>query len=157
MIVGDLATDLDARRLRQAGLTAVAVTTGQACHLDAAMVQRGLRRLDLERLALLLIENVGNLVCPAAFDLGESRRLVLLSVTEGEDKPLKHPALFHTADLVVISKVDLAAAVRFDGALARRHLRQVAPQARVLAVSARTGEGLPALVDALGLAAAGRR
>ncbi|MCF8131678.1 MAG: hydrogenase nickel incorporation protein HypB [Synechococcus sp. Tobar2m-G35] len=157
VIVGDLATDLDARRLRQAGLTAVAVTTGQACHLDAAMVQRGLRRLDLERLALLLIENVGNLVCPAAFDLGESRRLVLLSVTEGEDKPLKHPALFHTADLVVISKVDLAAAVGFDGALARRHLRQVAPQARVLAVSARTGEGLPALVDALGLAAAGRR
>jgi hydrogenase nickel incorporation protein HypB len=157
VIVGDLATDLDARRLRQAGLTAVAVTTGQACHLDAAMVQRGLRRLDLERLALLLIENVGNLVCPAAFDLGESRRLVLLSVTEGEDKPLKHPALFHTADLVVISKVDLAAAVGFDGALARRHLGQVAPQAPVLAVSARTGEGLPALVDALGLAAAGSR
>ncbi|MFZ4565633.1 MAG: hydrogenase nickel incorporation protein HypB [Prochlorococcaceae cyanobacterium] len=157
VIVGDLATDLDARRLRLAGLTAVAVTTGQACHLDAAMVQRGLERLELAGLRLLLIENVGNLVCPAAFDLGESRRLVLLSVTEGEDKPLKYPALFHTADLVVISKSDLAEAAGFDAALARRHLQQVAPQAAVLSVSARTGEGLFALADALGLRADQRR
>lgn len=153
VIVGDLATDLDARRLRQAGLTAVAVTTGQACHLDAAMVQRGLEQLALDDLRLLLIENVGNLVCPAAFDLGESRRLVLLSVTEGEDKPLKYPALFQSADLVAISKGDLAPAAGFDAALARRHLRQVAPQAAVLRVSARTGEGVGALAAALGLVA----
>ena len=153
VIVGDLATDLDARRLRQAGLTAVALTTGQACHLDAAMVQRGLEHLDLGSLQLLVIETVGNLVCPAAFDLGEGRRLVLLSVTEGEDKPLKYPALFQSADLVAISKSDLAAAAGFDAALARQHLQQVAPQAAVVSVSARTGEGMAALAAALGLSA----
>lgn len=158
VIVGDLATDLDARRLRQAGLSAVAVTSGQACHLDAAMVQRGLELLALEGLALeslrlLLIENVGNLVCPAAFDLGEGQRLVLLSVTEGEDKPLKYPAIFQSADLVVISKSDLAPAADFDAALARLHLLQVAPQATVLSVSARTGQGLPDLAAVLGLTA----
>lgn len=152
VIVGDLATDLDARRLQAVGLAAVPVTTGQACHLDAAMVDRALRRLDLTTLRLLLIENVGNLVCPTAFDLGESRRLVLLSVCEGEDKPLKYPALFHSADLVVFSKIDLAAAVGFDADLARAHLRQVAPHADIFSVSARDGRGLDALARALGLA-----
>ncbi|MEB3317321.1 MAG: hydrogenase nickel incorporation protein HypB [Cyanobacteriota bacterium] len=153
-LVGDLATDNDARRLREAGLPAVQITTGQACHLEAAMVHRGLDALAAaghppESLDLLLIENVGNLVCPAAFDLGEDLRLVLLSVTEGEDKPLKYPATFHSADLVVISKCDLAEAVGFDRPLAHRNVRQVAPRARLLEVSARRGTGLAALLEAL--------
>jgi hydrogenase nickel incorporation protein HypB len=153
-LVGDLATDNDARRLREAGLPTVQITTGQACHLEAAMVHRGLEALaaaghPLEALDLLLIENVGNLVCPAAFDLGEDLRLVLLSVTEGEDKPLKYPATFHSAALVVISKGDLAEAVGFDRPLALRHIQQVAPHARVLEVSARTGTGLEALLASL--------
>ena len=152
--MGDLATDNDARRLQEAGLPAVQITTGQACHLEAAMVHRGLEALEaaghpLAALDLLLIENVGNLVCPAAFDLGEDLRLVLLSVTEGEDKPLKYPATFHSADLVVISKSDLADAVDFDRPLAYRNVRQVAPAARVLEVSARRGTGLEALLEAL--------
>jgi len=147
VIVGDLATDNDARRLQAAGLTAVQITTGQACHLEAAMVARALGALPqpLGAFDLLVIENVGNLVCPAAFDLGESLRLVLLSVTEGEDKPLKYPAIFHTADLVVISKLDLLAASGFDLCQARHNIARVAPRARVLEVSARTGEGMAQL------------
>jgi hydrogenase nickel incorporation protein HypB len=153
-LVGDLATDNDARRLQRAGLPAVQITTGQACHLEAAMVHRGLEALEaaghpLASLDLLLIENVGNLVCPAAFDLGEHLRLVLLSVTEGEDKPLKYPATFQGADLVVISKCDLAVAVDFDRPLAHRNVRQVAPGARILEVSSRHGTGLQALWQAL--------
>ncbi|KEF41982.1 MAG: hydrogenase nickel incorporation protein HypB [Cyanobium sp. CACIAM 14] len=154
VIVGDLATDNDARRLRASGVPAVQITTGQACHLEAAMVHRALHDLEhqgypLDHLDLLVIENVGNLVCPAAFDLGESQRLVLLSVTEGEDKPLKYPALFHSADLVVISKVDLSEACGFDGPLARRHVARVAPHARIVEVSARTGAGIDGLLAAL--------
>ncbi len=154
-IVGDLATDNDARRLRAAGIEAVQITTGQACHLEAAMLEPALERFDLAALELLVIENVGNLVCPAAYDLGESLRLVLLSVTEGEDKPLKYPAMFHSADLVVINKIDLAAAVDFDRDHARRHIAKVAPVASIVEVSARTGEGMDALRDAItaGLAA----
>jgi hydrogenase nickel incorporation protein HypB len=152
VLVGDLATDLDATRLRAAGLPAVALTTGHTCHLDAAMVARGLDALEaggtrLTELAWLLIENVGNLVCPAAYRLGEHRRLVLLSVTEGEDKPLKYPAMFRSADLVVITKLDLAEAVGFDRAAARRAIAAVAPQAAVLAVSARSGAGIGDLVS----------
>ena len=154
-IVGDLATDNDARRLRAAGIEAVQITTGQACHLEAAMLEPALDRFDLDALELLVIENVGNLVCPAAYDLGESLRLVLLSVTEGEDKPLKYPAMFHSADLVVINKIDLAAAVDFDRDHARRHIARVAPAAPIVEVSARTGEGMAQLRDAIaaGLAA----
>ena len=154
VIVGDLATDHDARRLRAAGLPAVQITTGQACHLEAAMVQRAVDALEaqgqpLAELELLLIENVGNLVCPAAYDLGESLRLVLLAAGEGEDKPLKYPAMFHSADLVVISKIDLAAAVAFDRPQALRAIATVAPQARVFECSARSGAGLEALLEAL--------
>jgi hydrogenase nickel incorporation protein HypB len=153
VIVGDLATDHDARRLQAAGLTAVQITTGQACHLEASMVERALAALPepLEAFDLLVIENVGNLVCPAAYDLGESRRLVLLSVTEGEDKPLKYPATFHSADLVLISKLDLLEATGFDLPHTRAHIARVAPRARVLAVSARTGAGIAALIEELGL------
>ena len=145
-LVGDLATDHDAARLRAAGLEAVAITTGQACHLDAAMVARGVEALEaggrpLVGLNLLLIENVGNLVCPAAYDLGEHRRLVLLAVGEGEDKPLKYPATFHSADVVVISKTDLADAVGFERERALSHLRAVAPGAAVVEVSSRSGAG----------------
>jgi len=154
VIVGDLATDNDARRLRAAGLPAVQITTGQACHLEAAMVQRAVDALEaqgqpLAALELLLIENVGNLVCPAAYDLGESLRLVLLAAGEGEDKPLKYPALFHSADLVVISKSDLAEAVAFDRSQALRAIATVAPKARVFECSARTGAGIEALLAAL--------
>ena len=156
VIVGDLATDNDARRLRAAGVPALQITTGQACHLEAAMVHRALHELEhlghpLASLELLVIENVGNLVCPAAFDLGESQRVVLLSVTEGEDKPLKYPATFHSADVVVISKSDLAVACGFDAPQARRHVARVAPKARIVEVSARTGAGIAELLAALSL------
>lgn len=155
VLVGDLATDLDAQRLRAAGLPAVPLTTGQACHLDAAMVERGVETLErdgvlLTELRWLLIENVGNLVCPAAYDLGEEVRVVLLGVGEGEDKPLKYPAMFRSADVVVISKIDLAEAVGFDRDAARAALAQVAPQAAVVEVSARSGAGIQHLWELCG-------
>jgi|688.fasta_scaffold234388_2 hydrogenase nickel incorporation protein HypB len=154
VIVGDLATDNDARRLREAGVPAVQITTGQACHLEASMVARAADELEtsgvpLASLDWLVIENVGNLVCPAAYDLGESLRVVLLSVTEGEDKPLKYPATFHSADLVLIGKNDLAAVVGFDRERTHANVARVAPAARRLEVSARSGEGLAELRDAL--------
>lgn len=142
VIVGDLQTDRDARRLREAGAPAVQVTTGEVCHLDAEMVARAAERLDLDALDLLVIENVGNLVCPAAYDLGEDLRVALLSVTEGEDKPLKYPLAFRTAQVVVINKVDIAGAAGFERERALENLRRVAPQATVLEVSARTGQGM---------------
>ncbi|MEY4430377.1 MAG: hypothetical protein RLZZ533_313 [Cyanobacteriota bacterium] len=144
VIVGDLATDHDATRLRQAGARSVQICTGDRCHLDAALVERALAQLDATELDLLVIENVGNLVCPTAFDLGEQRRVAVLAVTEGEDKPLKYPALFATADAVLINKSDLAAAVGFDRAAAHHNLRAVAPRAAVFEVSARQGQGLEA-------------
>lgn len=149
VVVADLATDNDARRLRRAGLRAVQVSTGQLCHLPAALLAPALEHFDLAALDLLLIENVGNLVCPAPFDLGENLRLVLLAAGEGEDKPLKYPSLFATADLVLINKIDLAAATCFDRSQAHRHLQQIAPQAQVLEVSARSGEGIDGLVNLL--------
>ncbi|EDY39751.1 hydrogenase accessory protein HypB [Cyanobium sp. PCC 7001] len=157
VVVGDLATDNDASRLRAAGLRAAAITTGQACHLEAAMVADGLHRLShqgvaLEQLDLLVIENVGNLVCPGAYDLGESLRVVLVSTTEGEDKPLKYAPIFHGADLVLITKIDLAEAVEFDRAAAHAAIARVAPHARVLETSARSGAGLDALIALLGQA-----
>ncbi len=156
VIVGDLATDNDARRLWAAGLAAVQISTGQACHLEAGMVERGVQALEqdgvpLAGLELLVIENVGNLVCPAAYDLGESLRVVMVSVTEGEDKPLKYAASFHGADLVLINKIDLLGAVEFDLDQCRRHIARVAPRARVVALSARSGAGFSALRAALGL------
>jgi hydrogenase nickel incorporation protein HypB len=154
-LVGDLATDLDAQRLRDAGLPAVQLTTGQGCHLDAAMVARGLDSLEsagtpLSQLRWLWIENVGNLVCPAAYDLGEELRLVLLAVGEGEDKPLKYPAMFRSADVVVITKSDLAEAVGFDRRAAMGNISRVAPGAAVLETSARTGAGLESLAEVCG-------
>lgn len=142
VIVGDLATENDAARLRTTGAPVVQITTGTLCHLDAQMIDRAADMLDLAALDLLFIENVGNLVCPAEFDLGETRRVVLLSTTEGEDKPLKYPPIFRFADAVVISKMDLAHAVEFDLASARTNIRRVNPQATLFELSARTGEGM---------------
>ena len=142
VIVGDLATDNDARRLRRAGVEVVQITTGTVCHLEAAMVERAAAGMALDGLNLLVIENVGNLVCPASFDLGEDLRVVLLSVTEGEDKPVKYPTIFKRADIVIITKTDLSAATCFDRAAALECLGCVAPQAQVFELSARSGAGL---------------
>jgi hydrogenase nickel incorporation protein HypB len=144
VIVGDLATDNDARRLRESGAPVVQVTTGTVCHLEAEMVGRAVQQLDLRDRNVLIIENVGNLVCPASYDLGEDLRVVLLSVTEGEDKPLKYPPMFQSADVVIISKIDLAAACGYDRAAALANLRRVSPRARIFETSARTGEGMDA-------------
>jgi len=144
VIVGDLASDNDARRLRQTGAPIVQITTGDVCHLEAAMIARALEQFDLDALDTIFIENVGNLVCPAAYDLGEEARVVLLSVTEGEDKPLKYPTLFKTADVMLVTKTDLAEVVGFDREAALNNLRRIAPQAILLEVSARTGAGMEA-------------
>jgi hydrogenase nickel incorporation protein HypB len=146
-IVGDLETDNDARRLAASGAPVRQIMTHGLCHLEADMVQAELAAWEAEGLAAaglqtLFIENVGNLVCPTSWDLGESLRVVLMSVTEGEDKPLKYPGLFNTADLVVITKIDLAEACRFDRAAALTAIEQVRPGVSVLETSAITGEGL---------------
>lgn len=142
VIVGDPETDNDARRLRGHGAEVRQVETAGACHLDAAHVSRHLPELAGGGLDLLIVENVGNLVCPAAFDLGQGSRVALLSVTEGEDKPLKYPALFHRADAVVITKCDLIPHLRWDRAACLANLRRVRPDVRVIEVSAWSGLGL---------------
>lgn len=142
--VGDLATDNDAARLRQHGVQAEQIVTGTVCHLDAAMVQGVLARFDLARLDVLFLENVGNLVCPSSYDLGEAARAVLISTTEGEDKPLKYPTMFNTADVVVITKMDLAAAVDFDLGLCRENIDRARPGVPVIELSSRAGTGLEA-------------
>jgi hydrogenase nickel incorporation protein HypB len=144
IIVGDLATDNDAQRLREAGAPVVQVTTGTVCHLEAEMVARAVKRLPLEGLELLIIENVGNLVCPASYDLGEELRVVLFSVAEGEDKPLKYPPMFQSADVVIISKNDLAKACEYDRAAALANLKRVAPRSQIFETSAKTGQGMEA-------------
>lgn len=156
-LVGDLATDNDAVRLRTSGAPVRQITTGTVCHLDAAMVEQALEGWNLTTLDFLFIENVGNLVCPASYDLGEDLRVVLLSVAEGEDKPLKYPVIFHGADLALITKADLAEACGYDEALARRQLDAVRPGLEVLRVSAKSGEGLPAWLARLDAALAGKR
>ncbi|MDH7502209.1 MAG: hydrogenase nickel incorporation protein HypB [Verrucomicrobiota bacterium] len=149
VIVGDLATDNDAARLRAANIPAVQVNTGTVCHLDAAMIEQACARLDLDSIDLLIIENVGNLVCPAAYDLGENLRVVLLSVTEGEDKPLKYPPLFHSANVALITKSDLAAAAGWDRESAIANLRKISHHAAIFEVSAKTGQGMNQWLDFL--------
>jgi hydrogenase nickel incorporation protein HypB len=141
VLVGDLETDNDARRLRRPGLPVAQITTGGTCHLDASMIARGLAALPLEGVRLLFIENVGNLVCPASFDLGENRRITLLSCTEGEDKPLKYPPIFTSAHAVILNKIDIATVLGFDRTAALANIRRVAPEADVFELSARSGEG----------------
>jgi hydrogenase nickel incorporation protein HypB len=148
--VGDLQTDNDARRLSGRGAPVVQIVTGGCCHLDASMIAQANEKLDLAALDLLIIENVGNLVCTAAYDLGEDLRVVLLSVTEGEDKPLKYPVLFRRADLVLITKIDIAEAVGADLDALRENIRKTAPGATVLDLSSRSGAGLRAWYDFLG-------
>ncbi|MBV9158120.1 MAG: hydrogenase nickel incorporation protein HypB, partial [Acidobacteriaceae bacterium] len=134
-LVGDLATDNDAARLRRSEAPVKQITTGTLCHLEAAMIQNALEGWALRDLDFLFIENVGNLVCPSSYDLGENLRLVLLSVTEGEDKPLKYPTIFNSADVAVITKIDLADAVEFDWTAAQNNIRAVRPGMRIIPVS----------------------
>jgi hydrogenase nickel incorporation protein HypB len=141
-LVGDLATENDAARLSRSGAPVRQIVTGTVCHLEAEMVRSALDGWNLSQLDYLFIENVGNLVCPASYDLGENARVVLLSVTEGEDKPLKYPTIFHGADLAVITKLDLAKAVEFDFDAARENLWAVRPALRFLSLSAKTGAGM---------------
>ena len=141
-LVGDLATENDALRLARSGVPVKQITTGTLCHLEAAMVERALEDWNLGQLDILFVENVGNLVCPASYDLGEDLRIVLLSVTEGEDKPLKYPTIFNSADVAVITKIDLAAAVVFDERAANANIQAVRPGMQVFKVSAKTNEGM---------------
>ena len=140
-LVGDLATERDAERLRHSGVPVRQITTGTVCHLDAEMIERALQDWPPHDIEWLFVENVGNLVCPSSYDLGEHMRVVLLSVTEGEDKPLKYPTIFNTADVAIITKIDLAAAVEFDRQALLTNIAHVRPGLEVLEVSAKTGEG----------------
>ena len=148
-VTGDLATENDARRLAESGAPTRQILTGTMCHLEANMVAEAIAPWNLADLDFLFIENVGNLVCPGDFDLGEDLRVMLLSTTEGEDKPLKYPTLINTADVVVVNKMDLAAAVECDVALLERNIHTVRPGARVFRLSARTGAGVDEWVDFL--------
>jgi len=141
-LVGDLATENDAARLARSQVPVKQITTGTLCHLEAAMVRSALDGWELTDLDFLFIENVGNLVCPSSYDVGEDLRLVLLSVTEGEDKPLKYPTIFNTADMALLTKMDLAEAVEFDSAAANANIQRVRPGMPVLQVSSKTGAGM---------------
>jgi hydrogenase nickel incorporation protein HypB len=144
-LVGDLATENDAARLARSGAPVKQITTGTVCHLDAGMVEKALAGWELEDLDLLFIENVGNLVCPSSFDLGEDLRLVLVSTTEGEDKPLKYPTIFNTADVAIVTKLDLVEAAGFDLEALTRNIHGVRPGMPILKVSTRTGQGIEEL------------
>ncbi len=141
-LVGDLATENDAARLQRATPNVKQITTGTICHLDAQMIQKALESWNVGALDFLFIENVGNLVCPSSYDLGEELRFVLLSATEGEDKPLKYPTIFNSSDVAIITKMDLAEAAEFDIAAARRNIEGVRPGMRIFEVSSKTGLGM---------------
>jgi hydrogenase nickel incorporation protein HypB len=151
VIEGDQETTFDAERIRRAGARAVQVNTGAGCHLDASMVERAIAALDPQPGCLLFVENVGNLVCPALFDIGEQAKVVIISVTEGQDKPLKYPHMFASADLVIINKIDLLPYVEFDLQAFTDHARSLNPGVRVLGLSAKSGEGLDAWISWLDL------
>ena len=144
VIEGDQATAVDGERIRAAGAPAVQVNTGSGCHLEADMIARGLQELRPSVGSIVMIENVGNLVCPALFDLGERAKVVILSVTEGEDKPLKYPHMFRAADLMILNKIDLLPHVDFDVSRATANATRINPEIATLKLSARTGEGLDA-------------
>lgn len=160
IVEGDIATSIDADQLEGLGAQVALVNTnagfGGECHLDAIMVRAGLERLDLTDLDLVLIENVGNLVCPAEFDVGQNARAMVYAITEGEDKPLKYPVMFHAVDAVVVNKMDLLPHLHFDLDLFRRNLESINPQAHVFELSAQTGEGVDAWVDWLRTVSADR-
>ena len=142
VIEGDQQTSRDAERIRATGVQALQINTGKGCHLDAHRVGHALESLQLRDNSLLFIENVGNLVCPSAFDLGEAHKVVILSVTEGEDKPLKYPDMFHAADLMILNKIDLLPHLDFDSEQCIKYAKQVNPRIKVLSLSAKTGEGM---------------
>ncbi len=142
VVEGDQQTDNDAVRIAATGVPVKQVNTGAGCHLDAHMVLHAVEHFDMDNLDLLLIENVGNLVCPASFDLGEHHKVVVLSVTEGEDKPLKYPQMFHAADIMLLNKVDLLPHLDFDVEKCKEMARRVSPGIRIFEVSSRTGEGM---------------
>jgi hydrogenase nickel incorporation protein HypB len=148
-LVGDLATDNDAVRLARSQVPVKQITTGTVCHLEAEMVRNALDGWMDPELELLFIENVGNLVCPSSYDLGENLRLVLMSVTEGEDKPLKYPTIYNTADVAIVTKTDLAAAVEFDSAAAHWNIQAVRPGMEILDVSVKSGEGMERWIQLL--------
>jgi hydrogenase nickel incorporation protein HypB len=148
-LVGDLETDNDARRLAASGAPVRQINTHGICHLEAEMVSRHLEGWELGALDYLFIENVGNLVCPSSYDLGEKIRVALLSVTEGEDKPLKYPTLFNSADAAVITKMDIATAVEFDRDAAVKNINEIRPGIRIFETSAKTGAGMDAWLDYL--------
>jgi len=148
-LVGDLATENDALRLARSHAPVRQITTGTLCHLEAAMVQKALEGWELSQLDFLFIENVGNLVCPSSYDLGENLRLVLLSVTEGEDKPLKYPTIFNSADVAILTKTDLAEAVEFNAPTALANIQAVRPGMDVFSVSAKSGDGMARFLDFL--------
>ncbi len=147
VLEGDQATTADADRIRATGAAVVQINTGTGCHLDAHMVAHGVEHLKPRRCSLLLIENVGNLVCPAMFDLGEQARVVVVSVTEGDDKPLKYPHMFRTGEMLLVNKIDLLPYVRFNVQHCIDHARRINPAMEVLLVSAETGEGMSAWYD----------
>jgi len=151
VIEGDQQTDLDARRIAETGFPVRQVNTGQACHLDAAMIKAAVSELAVAGLDLLFIENVGNLICPAEFDLGENVKVVLMSVTEGEEKPLKYPLIFHLSNAAVITKTDLIPHLKFDLALVEKNIHQINPKAVILRTSTYTGEGLQDWLDWLSI------
>jgi len=146
-LVGDLATDNDAVRLARSQAPVKQICTGTVCHLDASMVEKAIEGWDLADFDYLFIENVGNLVCPSSYDLGENARLVLLSVTEGEDKPLKYPSIFQGADAAVITKMDLAEAVEFSAETAHRNIQCIRPGIRAFETSTKTGAGVSGLIE----------
>jgi hydrogenase nickel incorporation protein HypB len=148
-LVGDLATENDASRLQRSGAPVKQITTGTVCHLDASMISAALEGWNLDALDMLFIENVGNLVCPSSYDLGEDLRVVLLSATEGEDKPLKYPTIFNTADIAIITKIDLAGAAEFDREAAHRNIEAVRPGMRVFQISSKTGAGMDAWINSI--------
>lgn len=144
VIEGDQQTDNDARRIASTGVPVRQINTGAGCHLDAHMVMHGTESFDMDALDFLFVENVGNLVCPAAFDLGENHKVVVLSVTEGEDKPLKYPQMFHNSTVMLLNKTDLLPHLDFDVRQCREYARRVSPDITIFEVSARTGEGMDA-------------
>ncbi len=149
VIEGDQQTTHDAERIRATGAPAIQINTGKGCHLDAHMVGHAMEQLNLQADSLLMIENVGNLVCPAAFDLGESHKVVILSVTEGEDKPIKYPDMFRAASVMLLNKIDLLPHLNFDVAAAIAYARRVNPRIRVIELSATSGEGMDEWLDFL--------
>jgi hydrogenase nickel incorporation protein HypB len=142
VIEGDLQTSRDAERIKALGINVYQIQTGGVCHLDAAMVHSAMHELDLEAIDLLFIENVGNLVCPAEFDLGEDGRVMLLSITEGDDKPKKYPLMFAESRLLILNKIDLLDHVDFDISRAKKEALEINPQLEILELSCRTGEGI---------------